>query len=297
MKNLLLVLTIITAVGCGKLHSVLEKAESIPGKMDSLNQGMTKTNESVRLQKLSEADHKLMDEANYDVLAPVPVFLLSAGKIFGEELTSEEALLWVYKNMVYLNKHFIVDNPSFDSQNPEHVAKFDKKKMGVFSALMVVSGNLKDSVVDEIILHIHKSGRYSKTGYEILALRQFFFDQLMIQASVFSESPDKLEKLGHIEKAIEFNSKIERIARLSQPQLIKVSLTGMANQDLNTEITFDPAVVHTNWVEIKKRAEAGFQTHTLTTDVKEDPSQIAAQKATFAKLMSFLDGKIQQKLQ
>lgn len=293
MKQILLVLTIMGAVGCSKLHSVLDKAESIPGKMDSLNQGMGETNASVRLQKLGIFESMVLDQDNYEMLAPFPADLMTGGKFLGEALTDEEALHWVFKSIKKINTYDINSNPLLDAQDPKVQAKFDHDKLGLYMAVTIVSGYLRDSVIDQIVERIYTSDRFSQTGLQILALRAKFYSDVMLGGSLYTE---KFSTLGHVKEAIDYNAKIERIARLPYPQLIKVDIVGMLTAEMNDamSVKFDPSIVTANWSKIKTLGEAGFEVKPMSGNNQADVQEAKRQRDVFNSYISFLNGKIQQ---
>ena len=294
MKQLLLVLTIVVGFsGCSKLHSVLDKAESIPGKMDSLNQGMGETNASVRLQKLGVFESMVLDQDNYEMLAPFPADLMTGGKFLGEALTDEEALHWVFKSIKKINTYDINSNPLLDAQDPKVQAKFDHDKLGLYMAVTIVSGYLRDSVIDQIVERIYTSDRFTETGLQILALRAKFYSDVMLGGSLYTE---KFATLGHVKEAIDYNSKIERIAKLPYPHAIKVDIVGMLTPEMNEamSVKFDPTIVNANWSKIKTLGEAGFEVKPLSGNNTADQAEAKRQRDVFNSYISFLNGKIQQ---
>lgn len=293
MKNLLLVLTVIASVGCGKLHRVLDAAESIPAKMDSLNTGMGETNASVRLQKLGVFEAMVLETDNYEMLAPFPADLMTGGKFLGEALTTEEALHWVFKSIKKINTYDINSNPLLDASDVKVQAKFDHDKLGLYMAVTIVSGYLRDSVIDEIVQRIYSSDRFTETGLQILALRAKFYSDVMLGGSLYTE---KFATLGHTKEAIDYNQKIERIASLPYPHLIKVDIVGMLTPEMNQDMTvkFDPVIVTKNWSKIKALAEAGFEVKPMSGNTQADAAEAKRQKDVFNSYMTFLGVKIQQ---
>ncbi len=294
MKNLLLVLAVVVAsAGCGKLHRVLDAAESIPGKMDSLNTGMGETNDSVRLQKLGIFEAMVLETDNYEMLAPFPADLMTGGKFLGEALTDEEALHWVFKSIKKINTYDINSNPLLDATDAKTQAKFDHDKLGLYMAVTIVSGYLRDSVVEQIIQRIYTSDRFSETGIQILALRAKFYSDVMLGGSLYTE---KFSTLGHTKEAIDYNAKIERIATLPYAQSIKVDIVGMVTAEMNEAMTvqFDASIVAKNWAKIKTLAEAGFEVKPMSGNSAADAAEAKRQKDTFGNMISFLNQKIQQ---
>ena len=292
MKNILLVLTVFAAVGCGKLHSVLDKAESIPGKMDALNVGMGETNASVRLQKLGIFEGMVLEKDNYDMLAPFPADLMTGGKFLGEALTDEEALHWVFKSIKKINTYDINTNPLLDASDEKVQAKFDHDKLGLYMAVTIVCGYLRDSVVEQIVERIYKSDRFSQTGIVILALRAKFYSDVMLGGSLYTE---KFSTLGHTSEAIDYNKKIERIAALPYAQSIKVDIVGMIVPEMNEamSVQFDSSIVAKNWSKIKTLAEAGFEVKPMSGNSSADAAETKRQQDAFAGMMNFLNQKIQ----
>ncbi|AZZ36513.1 hypothetical protein CIK05_06825 [Bdellovibrio sp. qaytius] len=293
MKNLLLVLTVLTAVGCGKLTRVLDAAEAIPAKMDSLNEGMGETNDSVRLQKLGVFEAMVLNTDNYEMLAPFPADLMTGGKFLGQALTDEEALQWVFKSIKKINTYDINSNPLLDAADEKVQAKFDHDKLGLYMAVTIVSGYLRDSVIEQIVQRIYSSDRFSQTGLQILALRAKFYSDVMLGGSLFTE---KFTTLGHTKEAIDYNTKIERIASLPYAQSIKVDIVGMINPDLNEamSVQFDASIVNKNWSKIKILAEAGFEVKPMSGNNAADAAEAKRQKDVFASMMTLLNQKIQQ---
>ncbi|WP_409480005.1 hypothetical protein [Pseudobdellovibrio sp. HCB154] len=294
MKQLLLVLTIAVGFsGCGKLKKVLDKAETIPDKMDSLNTGMGETNASVRLQKLGIFEGMVLDQDHYEMLAPFPADLMTGGKFLGEALTTEEALMWVFKSIKKINTYDINSNPLLDAQDAKVQAKFDHDKLGLYMAVTIVSGYLRDSVIEEIVQRIYTSDRFTETGLQILALRAKFYSDVMLGGSLYTE---KFATLGHVKEAIDYNSKIERIARLPYPQAIKVDIVGMLTPEMNEamSVQFDPAIVNANWSKIKTLGEAGFEVKPLSGNNTADQAEAKRQRDVFNSYISFLNGKIEQ---
>lgn len=292
MKNILLALMVMTAVGCGKLHRVLDAAEEIPTKMDNLNKGMGDTNESIRLQKLGVFESMVLDKDNYDMLAPFPADLMTGGKFLGEALTDEEAVQWVFKSIKKINTYDINTNPLLDGSDEKAQTKFDHDKLGLYMAVTIVSGYLRESVVEQIIERIYKSDRFSQTGITILALRAKFYSDVMLGGSLYSE---KFTTLGHTQEAIDYNKKIERIAMLPYADSIKIDIVGMINPDLNEamSVQFDSSIVAKNWSKIKTLAEAGFEVKPMSGNDSADAAEARRQRDTFSSMMSFLDQKIQ----
>lgn len=294
MKHLLLVLTIAVGFsGCGKLKNVLDKAETIPDKMDNLNKGMGETNASVRLQKLGIFEGMVLEKDNYEMLAPFPADLMTGGKFLGEALTTEEALMWVFKSIKKINTYDINSNPLLDSSDEKVQAKFDHDKLGLYMAVTIVCGYLQDSVIDDIVQRIYTSDRFTETGLQILALRAKFYSDVMLGGSLYTE---KFSTLGHVKEAIDYNTKIERIARLPYPQAIKVSIVGMLTPEMNEamSVQFDPAIVNTNWSKIKTLGEAGFEVKPLSGNNTADQAEAKRQRDVFNSYISFLNGKIEQ---
>jgi hypothetical protein len=293
MKNILLALTIVSLFSaCGKIEKVLDKAESIPDKMDTLNVGMKETNSAIRLQKLGVFESMVLDKDNYEMLAPFPADLMTGGKFLGEELTTEEALLWVFKSIKKINTYDINSNPLLDAQDPVVQAKFDHDKLGLYMAVTIVSGYLKESVIDDIVNRIYTSDRFTETGLQILALRAKFYSDVMLSGSLYTE---KFSTLGHVKEAIEYNQKIERVAQLPYAQSIKVDIVGMLSPEMNEamSVQFDSSIVAKNWAKIKTLGEAGFEVKPLSGNNQADANEAKRQRDQFDSYMSFLSSKIQ----
>lgn len=287
MKNLVLVLSLVFVASCAKLESVLEKAESIPSKMDNLNVGMSKTNEKIRMQTLAVAEKELLDEKNQQFLAPIPADMMAPGKIFAETLTAHEALEWIYKSLKKVNLDVYAGEENEVLKN-----NFNRKKMGYLMAVTVVCGFLPDETVNSIITdYIQKSDRFKTTGLNILALRYKFYNDVMLSGSLFSES---FSTLGHLEKAIEYNNKIETIVRLPYVDQIKIQFLGFTAPEINEGLSFqvDVTTALNNWNRMKAFAENDFVAVGMSGNAQADAAEIQRQTAVFTQNMNLVDNKI-----
>ncbi|MFN3453834.1 MAG: hypothetical protein ACK41T_02665 [Pseudobdellovibrio sp.] len=283
MKLLLLSVVCLCAFSCAKINAALD----IPNKMDKLNDGMGQTNEAIRMQKLLLAQQELLDEKNHQFLSPIPGDMLAPGKTFAEALTTYEALEWVYVNLKKVNQDVYDGTGGADDE-----MAFNKKKLGHYMAITVVCGFLPDSTVRGIVNnYINVSDRYQQTGFNILALRAKFYNEVMLGGSLNSEI---YSTLGHLAKAVEFNNKIDYIASLPYPQLIKFTVLGFTDQEMNEamSVTFDPSLAQANWNKIKINAENGFVAQGLSGDASADAAEKQRQINEFNRLMSYVNSKI-----
>lgn len=259
MKILILSLATLMLFSCGKLASVLDKAEAIPGQLDATN---TRLTEVQRLTVLAEMKPELENEKNYKVLSPVPYDLMAPAKKAAENFKADEVVQWTYTMLSKINNARYDDNyrKPIDSANEEAV-QYEFNKLGLFNALSAVAAFLPESVVDELISKVYTSEEYTSTILNILAMRSYFIQKVMLKEKY---AASKLTDIGAVEAAIGYNQSLEKILKLSFVGYVRSDITGFnLLADLNTQLTFDMNLVDmkANW----KNIERGMNTYLKVT--------------------------------
>lgn len=274
MKILILSLLSLTLFSCAKLDSVLDKADNvIPDQLDKTN---SKLSEVERKTVLAAMKPELEDTKNYVILSPVPYDLMAPGKLFGENLTDQEAIQWVYTKLGKINNARYDDNyrKPIDAANEESV-QYEFNKLGLFNALCVVSTFLPESVVDQLIAKVYTSEEYTTTVLNILAMRAYFIQKVMLKEKYASS---KLTDIGTVEAAIKYNQSLEKILKLSFANSVRSDISGFnLLTDLNVQLTFDLSVVDmkANW----KAIERGMNTYLKVTQFSADAQTNRVNKA------------------
>lgn len=262
MKILILSLVSLMLFSCGKLESVLDKADNdIPNNLLLTN---ARLSEVERKTVLAAMKPELEDAKNYQILSPVPYDLMAPGKLFAENIKALEVIEWMYTHLSKINNARYDDNfgkPIDGEKNPESL-EYEKNKLGLFNALCVVSTFLPESVVDELVSKVYTSEEYASTTImNILAMRVYFIQKVMLKEKYASS---KLTDIGAVESAIQYNQAIEKILKLPFAGYVRSDVSGFVLMaDLNTQLTFDLKVadMKANW----KNIERGMSTYLKVT--------------------------------
>lgn len=234
MKKLLLLSGLLISTGCG-VGKAIDSVNATPGKMDAMNEKMSqmqmemsKTNESIRLQKVAIAKENLEDPRNAKILLPIPVGLMGYAKLFAENATLEEITGQIYLYLKEINDGVIlksVDASGNEKEfSPQEVNEINQMKLHKFSAAQSICGFLPQSVVDQLVKeYIYTEDRYQKTALNILMMRYQFLRDVMLNASLLSET---IDDVGSLEKAYEYINNMDWIARLPFIEKIQVKATG-----------------------------------------------------------------------
>lgn len=259
MKILILSLVSVALFSCGKLNSVLDKAENLPNQLNESNRRLA---EVERKTVLGEMIPELEDPANYKELGPIPFELMTPATKVAENFTADEAAKWIYLKLNKIDKAGYEENygkPN-ESTNPEAV-EFEAHKFGLFNALCAVAGFLPDSTVDQLINKVYSSEEYSATILKILAMRAYFIQNVLLKEKY---APSQLAELGAVESAISYNQSLEKILKLPFAQYVRSKVSGfILTAELNTALSFDLSVIDmkANW----KRIEGGMNSYLKVT--------------------------------
>lgn len=277
MKILILSLASLMLFSCGKLHSVLDKADNdIPNNLLLTNARLA---EVERLTVLGEMKPELEDSKNYRILSPVPYDLMAPAKKAAENFTADEVTQWTYTMLSKINNARYDDNfgKPIDENNPE-AFEYERNKLGLFNALSAVAAFLPETVVDQIIAKVYTSEEYTTTALNILAMRVYFIQKVMLKEKY---AASKLTDIGTVEAAIGYNQSIEKILKLSFAGYVRSDISGFnLMTDLNTELTYDLKIVDmkANW----KNIERGMNTYLKVTQFSSNAQdgRVNAARAT-----------------
>ncbi len=280
MKLFILCATSLVLFSCGKLDSVLDKADNvIPNQLDKTN---SRLSEVERKTVLAAMKPELEDSKNYQILSPVPYDLMAPGKLFGENVTAQEVIEWTYNHMSKINNARYDDNfgKPVDANDSEAIA-YERKKLGLFNALCVVATFLPENVVDQLISKVYTSEEYASTTImNILAMRAYFIQKVMLKEKY---APSKLTDIGAVEAAIGYNQSLEKILKLSFAGYVHSDISGFnLMTDLNSELTFDLKIVDmkANWKNIDRGMTTYLKVTQFSTNAQD--GRVNAARATVA---------------
>jgi hypothetical protein len=289
MKIITYSLIALSLFSCGKLESVLDKAESIPGKMDGLN---ANTKELERKEVVKTAVQELNDTKNYKKLSPIPTDIIPWAKKAAEHmLVTEELVPYVYIKMKDINVLRFDDNnlgEAYELSNPKAL-EFEMNKLGLFNVLAAISGFLPEEKVDQLVSILNNSEEYSETVIQILALRAYFINNVLMKEK-YNEAA--LVNMGAIEAAIKYNKSVERIVRLPYASEIQTNINSFELlKDFNAaaSVKLDMEAPLKNWKSIKAGAMNFYKLGQFSTE----QSQVDSQKARLQANLAVIDQALQ----
>jgi len=260
---------------CGKIDKFYEATtETIPVKMNELAKANA---ELKRIEIVRTAVLELNDSKNYKKLTPVPVDLLAWAKKAAENmLVDDELVPYIYTKISDIETMRYDDNnmgKPYDKNDPACV-QFEMNKVGVFNAMAALSAFLPEEKVDRLVQRLQNSDEYSTTVLNILALRAFFINNILMNEKY---KQTKLVDLGSVEAAISYNKKLERILRLQFVADIKIEFTGfIVLPDYNQTLSVVPNMysAKNNWINIYD----GIKTYLKVGQFSNDSSLVSFQK-------------------
>ena len=238
----------LTLVACARADRAMDAASATTGKMDDTIKEMKKTNEVVRKQAVQVSLDEMLKPENGKDLDPVPFHIMPFAESFGEYATPDETV-----KLAYLWIKLINEMPyTGDAADTNAVMAYNLHKLQIFSALESVCGLLPQAKVDQIIANeIDTNGRFAGTAKQVLFLRAYFLNHVMLDASLLSEP---LDNVGKLEKAIEYADSIDRIARLPFAKEIGIKITGFKNDMLTIDESITPHYALDIWSNIQGKS-------------------------------------------
>ncbi|MBC7464985.1 MAG: hypothetical protein H7256_03245 [Bdellovibrio sp.] len=282
MNLMILVVAAFAFSSCSKIDSVMDKAETIPGKMDSLNTNM---DELKRLTIVGEMKKELEDTKNYKVLAPVPFDLNAAAKKAAENFTIDEVVPWIYNLLQKINEAKFEDNfgRAINPNDPQAV-EFEQNKLGTMSAISAVCGFLPESMINQMLVAIDNGDEDAATMVSMFAMRAYFINNVLMKEKY---APSKLTSIGAVEKAIFYNKQVENLLRLPYADKINVTVNGFElNTDFNAGMSYglDFNAAKVNWSAISNGMESYLKVNQYSTDPNQVKNQLARQTAALAEI-------------
>lgn len=297
MKKLQLVLVVLLLSSCGQIQRIMDGTESLPGKMDAMKKSTGAVEEGVRKQKQSEALKMLKEESTRANLVPIPLDMLAPARTLAESLTADEAVLFFKNYLIKITKQQAAD--AFPVEDEE---KFQHNRIADFYMLELIAGFLPDETINDIIKNESNQGPYQEMMFAILKLRVDFNSDMMLMMGVLGLNPNevddqgefkvldptsKLNTLGKIEKAMEYNEKVQFVCDLDFADKIDLQIPDFGLKPLDKE------KAKKNWQLILKRAESDYAAQSLSRDPKLNEQQVKEYSDRYAQLMTELKQKAQ----
>ena len=299
MKNAILILALVAMSSCGQIKRIMDGTENLPNQIQETNKGMGKTNEAIRLQKIGESLKMLKDPANRANLVPIPFDMMSPAKILSESLTEEEAVLFFKNYIIKLNKQSSADQvPVVDEEIFQH------NRMADYYMLMLIAGFLPDDTVKKMVETESKQGAYQEVMLNILKLRVDFNSDLMVLMAILGLDPNqkddkgnyavidekaKLDTIGKIEKAMEYNKKVDYVCNLDFADKVDIQIEGFKLSPL------DKTKAKSNWELLYKRAQSDFKATSFSKDPAANEQQVKEYTARYNSLLDQLQKKMEGK--
>lgn len=295
MKLSILLSAILVLSSCGQIQRIMDGTEKLPSQIQETNNGMRNTNDAIRKQKIAEALKMLKEEGNRSNLIPIPFDMMSASKTLAEALTADETVLFFKNYIIKLNKQV-----SADVVPPISEEVFQHNRVADYYMLMLIAGFLPDQTVKQMIETESNQGAYQNIMFNILKLRVDFNSDMMLLMAMLGLNPQekqdgkfvvvddkiKLDTLGKIEKAIEYNQKVEDVCNLEFADKIEIKVEGFELPPL------DKSKAKENWQIILERAQSDYK----ATSFSADPAKNEAQVKEYTQKFNLLIEKINQKI-
>lgn len=295
-KAIALIIAALSVFSCGQVQRIMDGTEKLPSQIEKTNEEITKTNNSVRKQTIEVSLSKMKEQSYRLSLRPIPFDMLEFGKVAAESLTADEALLITKKTLKKINEERVEDRyPRVDTAAANYqdiVNALDDDKLADLMMITLISGFLPDSTLNQMIAQEAEQGAYRDVVFQILMMRVNFSSDLMLNASVMDK---KLETLGKISKAIEYNSKVDFIAKLPFADQISLDITGFSVEAMNKGISqkLNTGLALKNWNRIYSAAQQDFKAMSFASTETEKNAAKASQHAEYSRLLTSLQGYIQ----
>lgn len=296
MKQISLFITMVLVLSsCGQIQRVLDGTEKLPADIKKMNAGMEYTSEAIRKQKLSEALKMLKEEQNRANLVPVPLDMMAPARTLAETLTVEETVLFFKNYLIKINTQQSADLvPAVDEEVFQH------GRMADYYMLILTAGFLPQQTVEDLVKRESEQGAYQDILMNILFMRAQFNSDMMLLMSMLGLNPNsrsddgsypvinaksKLDTLGKIEKAIEYNTKVEYICNLDFAGKISLEI-----QDFKIP-AFNKDQAKTNWQIILARAESDFKAVSLMNNPTQNEENVKQYAEKYQQLLDQLKEK------
>lgn len=263
MRAACLLLSLSLALSACGANDAIKATKGMPARMQEMSEKLDRTETALGRVFSFEA---LLKPEYGKVLSPVPFDLIPFAREFAKYAPSGELVEVVYLWVRKINETTL-DLPA---PTPDDVFQFDWRKMHVQAALQAVAGEIPRKKIDKIIREqIYSSGRYSDAALNLLMLRTRYLRDVMLDASILSES---MNDVGDLEKAVEYAEELEFLARLRFAPLIGIELTGFKNNDLDVHEQFQSLTALKVWQRIKTKADV-LSSKVKLKDVSSTPGE------------------------
>jgi hypothetical protein len=239
--------------GCKALKA-MDSANAIPSKLDQTysqiektNQGITETNESVRLQKLILAKNDMLDDKNTKDLEPVALGMIAGAKKFGEAATTEELVEYTRVLLLQIKDQRPDDSlKNGDGSFPKAVVQaYDHKKLVDLNQILTIAGFCPQEKVDQIINEqVYGGGLYQRTAYAFLMARVLFLGTYL-QETTFAEPMDTVNIMR---ETITRLGSINAILKLPFKEMVKLNIdTFIAHEPITVSLYDDTGKMDDSW--------------------------------------------------
>lgn len=275
--------------------------KSMPTKTAELAEDMKKMKQATHLLTLSTALEGLNKYENHQLLAPLPTGFMAFAKVFAEEATPFELMdithVWLNEIEKIMPTRGLGTDGGPIAVGQEDLEKARLLKTARLYSAILVAGFAQDDKVDQVIQEqIYSQGRFQKRALEFLALRAFFFREIILKVSmgIDSSSADTLNNSGMMNEAITYLLKLEKISRLPFADAVRVKLSEKTHNLLEFEEAQDAegrAQTAGMWKMALEKAVAGssqFQNVSYTPNPTVNNQAYEAEKARQVLLMQTL---------
>lgn len=279
----------LSLAGCG----VIKATEAIPNKMDGMTKGMQHTSDAVDNQTKAVALNGLLNPDNSAELTPVPTRMIPYGKVLGENLSAQELAEFTSLGLSEINEVF--PDKKADANGNEipytadEIAKINHDKAARLIGMQIVAGFAPQATIDQLVNEqIYNAGEYESTAYTILMLRVQFIRDIRLDAQLLSAP---LTNAGEIADAVNWNTKVDAIAKLAFADRIQMKTTGFIPAENSPAEKLDPSVALNYWKKIQTSAERDFNVSAkvLTGQQAQDQGLFQQQKDSFNQSMQLVN--------
>lgn len=273
----------------------MDGTENLPNQIQETNDGMKKTNEAIRKQKMGEALKIMLDKNNRMTLSPIPNDMMTGGKVLAEAATAEEAVLFVKNYLLKVNEVTFEDTyPLADKGTDAGMIlymDFLKNKMADLLMVILVSGFLPEETLKQAIANEAEQGAYRDVLFQMMMMRAMFYNDMMLKAGML-DGDKKLDTVGKISKAIEYTEKLEFLAKLEFVDQIALKITGFdekTNARLSKSMNKD--IAQTAWKVIAQKGRNDFKAQSFSQNPNDNDAKSKQYQTQFEVLMKKVEDK------
>lgn len=302
LKHLLILSAMVALLAGCEAKDAITSVNEMPGKIDSTNKQITKTNDSVHKQTLEVAINGMEDSDNQALLFPVPTKLMPYGKVFAEEATPEEIFLYVKAKL----KEISEVNPTngFDSSGneipltPDQLTKLFISKNGTLEALYIISAYIQDDKLSQMVQdQIVNRGPYQGLMLNILMMRVTFVRDVLLDNDSLEKPMDNARAMADITKNL---MQLEYVLELPFVQEVALKVKDGVHSFVDVDDSMASAATmnktRNEWKKAYNLASSVTQSYakqSLTGNAQTDEQiyrqEIAAQNQELATMKAYVD--------